>query len=355
MPSYPELGRHTPPPPPYSSNQRNCGNDTTTLEASQRSDPPPPPPPTSYRTPEKQFSVPSTCEFEKTVASSHSYLGHNDVALPTPTVLFQDAATQSLNAGQPIEDHGRNQYRDSIRFGLPVEPKLASGSHGHPLRHFDGSLLECGSEPLPHHGTVYAHDLGTRPEYDAFTSQSTRTVSSIQGLPFDATQTPLYGVAVDDWQPMPICRRYSSTIVPPVAYSNGPNAATPVGPLGTVYPPSTRLSQWAVAGPPTLTTTSTATIAPSLHHSAPPAQLTKHHMSQGHDQWRRFSRFNQRRSSVSVRYEPYKRRQSSIAPENAEQLRLAGEADKELVKEMEEGSDIGKEGRGKEGQGEHKD
>ena len=352
MPFYPELGRHTPPPPPYSSGQRNCNNALSAPETSQRSDPPPPPPPSLYSTQGKECRVPSTCELEQTVTWVGPYLHPSSVAIPAPPVLSQVATAQPLNTGQPIEYHARDRYRESILFGIPVEPNLVPGSHGHPLRPFDGLSLESRSEPVPHQSLVYDQGAGPRPEYDAFTSQSPRTISSSQSFTSNATQSPPYDVAVDDQQPLPTFRRYSSITIPALAYPNGLDAPALVNPSGTTYPPSTLPSQQTMDRRPMLTAVSTATALPKGSHQAPPARLTgpsNDRTFQGHEKSRRVSQPSHRRPSGSVRYEPYKRRQSSIAVENTEPVRLLGQADNEAAKESWADSDVEMDGRGEAG------
>ena len=348
MPSYPELGRHTPPPPPYSSGQRNSNNAISAFETSQRSDPPPPPPPSLYSTQGKECRVPSTCELEQTVTWVGPYLHHSSVAIPAPPVLSQVATAQPLNSGQPIEYHTRDRYRESILFGIPVEPNLVLGSHGHPLRPFDGLSLESRSESVPHQSLVYDHGAGPRPEHDAFTSQSPRTISSSQSFTSNTTQSPPYGVAVDDPQPLPTFRRYSSTTIPALAYPNGLDAPALVNPSGTTYPPSTLPPQQTMDRHPTLTAVSTATAIPRGPHHASPARLTgpsNDRTSQGHEKWRRVSQSNRRRPSVSVRFEPYKRRQPSVAVENTEQVRLGGQGGTEAARETRADSDVEMDGR----------
>ena len=357
MPFYPELGRHTPPPPPYSSGQRNCSKAITTFEASQRSDPPPPPPPTLYSTQGKECRVPSTREREQTVTSSDPYLRHSSVAIPAPPALPQFAAAQSLNPGQPNEYHTRNQNRESIRFGMPVEPNLAPGSHGHPLRSFAGLPLESTSEPVPHQSLVYDQGAEFRPDYYSSATQSLNTSFLSQNVTPYANQTAAYGLAADDRQPLPTFRGYSSTTIPSLAYPNGLDVPIPVDPPGAMYLLSTLPSQQAVARRPTLTAVTTANALPQGRHLASPSRpygpnndLT----SRGSEKWRRVSQSNHRRPSVSVRFEPYKRRQSSAASENTEQLRLAGEVDKEAAKEDRADSDVSMDGRVEEAEGERK-
>ena len=343
MPFYPELGRHTPPPPPYSSGQRNCSNAIATTGASQRSDPPPPPPPTLYSTQRKECRVPSTCELEQTVASGDPYLRHSSVAIPPPAVPFQVAAAQYPSPGQPFEHHGRDQYSESILFGIPVEPNLVSSSLGHPLRPFDGLSLESRSEPVPHQSLIYDQGAGTRSEHDTFTSQSPSTVSPSQHFNYFATQLPPHGLAVDDRQPVPAYRRYPSITIPSLAYPNGLDAPASINPSGTIYPPSTFPSQQATEKHPTLTTVSSATAVPRGPHHASPALPTSpitDRTSQGHEKQRRVSQSNHRRPSVSARFEPYKRRQSNVTGENTAQLRLAGEVDNEPAKERRADSDV---------------
>ena len=353
MPFYPELGRHTPPPPPYSSSQRNGSNVITTLEASQRLNPPPPPPPTLYSRQNKEFRVPSPCELEPTVAPRVPYVSNSSVAMPAPPVLFQGAATQPLNPGQTVDYPAGNQYRESIRFGIPVEPNPVSGSRGHPLRHFHGSSSEGRSDPLSHRSIVHDHGIVMKSEYDAFTSQSARTVSSSQGESSDAIKTSPYGLTVDDRQPLPILRRYSTTTVPALSYPNRLDAVDAVD----IYPPSAVASRQTVARRPTLTAVSTATTTSSYHHDASPVEhygTSKDHTAQGHEEWRRVSRYNARRPSASIRYEPYKRRQSTIAGENVEQSRVTGGADRDPVKDLRADSDVEIEERGRKGEGGHK-
>ena len=55
-----------------------------------------------------------------------------------------------------------------------------------------------------------------------------------------------------------------------------------------------------------------------------------------------------------MRYDPYKKRQASIAGEKAEQLRLAGMVENELAKETRADSDAETEERERKGEGEHK-
>ena len=351
MPFYPELGRHTPPPPPYSSGQRNCSNAIATSGDSQRSDPPPPPPPTLYSPRRKECSVTSTCELEQTVASGDPFIRHSSVAIPAPPALFQAAAAQYPSPGQPFEHHARDQYSESILFGIPVEPNLVPGSLGHPLRPFDGLSLESRSEPVPHQSLIYDQGAGPRPKYDTFTSQSPSTVSSSPNFTYYATQTPPLGVAVDDRQPLPTFGRYSSITIPSLAYPNGLDAPASINPSGTMYPPSTLPSQPTIERHPTLTAVSSATVLPrGPHHASPalPTSPTTDRTSQGHEKQRRVSQSIHRRPSVSARFEPYKRRQSNVAGENTAQLRLAGEADKGAVKEPRADSDVEMDGLGEE-------
>ena len=357
MPFYPELGRHTPPPPPYSSGQRNCSNAITTFEASQRSGPPPPPPPTLYSTQGKGCRVPSTWEREQTVTSSDAYLRHSSVAIPAPPVLPQSAAAQPLNPGQPNGYYTRNQHRDSIRFGMPVEPSLVSGSHGNPLRSFDRLPLESRGEPVPHQSLVYDQSAEFRPDYYSSATQSLNTSFLGQNVTSHANQTATYGLAVDDRQPLPTFMGYSSTTIPSLAYPNGLDVPIPVDPSGAMYLLSTLPSQQAVARRPTLTAVTSANALPQGHHHASPSRPTgpsNDLTSQGPEKWRRVSQSNPRRPSASVRFEPYKRRQSSIAGENTERLRLAGEADKDGAKEDRADSDVSMDGREEEAEGERK-
>ena len=356
MPFYPELGRHTPPPPPYSSGQRNCSNVITTSEALQRSDPPPPPPPSLYNTPPKECRVPSTCELEQTVTLVDPYLGHNSIAIPAPPVLFQVAAAQPPNPGQPLEYHARNQYCESILFGIPVEPNLVPGSRGHPLRPFDGLSLESRSESIPYQNLVHDQGADPRPEYHT-SAQPLCTSTLEQNVTYYATQNPPHSLAVDDPQPLPAYRRYPSTTIPSLAYPNGFHPPASVEPSGAMYSQSTLPPQQTIGRPPTLTAVSTATMLPRGPHHAPsarPPDPSNDRTLQGHEKWRRVSQFNHRRPSVSVRFEPYKRRQSSATVENTEQVRLAGEADKEVVKENRAYSDVEMDERGEEAEAERK-
>ena len=348
MPSYPELGRHTPPPPPYSSSQRNCSNAVTTWEASQ-SNPPPPPPPSLHSTQGKEFSLPSPRELEQAVASDDPYLRHSSNAVPAQAVPFQ------LAAAQPIEYQTRNQYREFIRFGIPVEPKLGHGPHGHSLPPFDSLSIGSRSEPVPHQSLVHDQGAERRPDYYTSATQTLNTPSLGPNVTSYATQYTPHALAVDDRQPLPPFRGYSSTTIPSLAYPNGLDFPAPVNSSGNMYPPSTLPSQQTIDRRSTLTAVSTTTTTPKAHPHAAPTQPTtspNERTSQGPEHWRRVSQSNRRRPSVSVRFEPYRRRQSSIGGENTEHLRHTGEADKEPAKGIRVDSDLEIEQRGRQEEGE---
>ena len=357
MPSYPELGRHTPPPPPYSSGQRNRSNTIARLESSRRSDPPPPPPPSLNSTQRKECMVPSTSELEQTAASGDPYSRRNSITTSAPPVNPQFPALQPLNPGQPVEYQARNQYCEFIRFGIPVEPQLVPGSRGHPLGPFDRLSMESKSEPVPHQSLVHdqSAERRRRPDINASATQSLGTSSLEQNVTSYATQTLPYGAAIDDRQPPPPFRNYPCTIIPSLGYPNGLDAPIPVESWGTVYPPTPLPSQQTIERRATLAAASTATAQPKSRHHASPARPTgrsNNPTMQGHDKWRRVSQANHRRPSVGVRFEPYKRRQSGAAGESTAGSRLGGEADKEPVKETRADSDVEMEERRGEGEGE---
>ena len=356
MPSYPELGRHTPPPPPYSSSQRNGSKSTKTSEAPQQSNPPPPPPPSLYSTQGKECRMPSPRELEQAVLSDDPYLRHSSVTTPAPPVPFQVAAVQPLNPVQPIEYQTRNQYCEFIRFGIPVEPKLVHGSRGHQLPPFDSLSIESRSGPVPDQDLVHNQGAERRPDYYTSANQSLNPPPLGQNVTSYATQYTPYALAIDDRQPLPTFRSYSSTNIPSLAYPNGLDPPASVNPFGNMYPPSILPPQQTIERRPTLTAVSTATTTPKSHPYAAPTQLTSpsnSRTSQGSEHWRRVSQSSRRRPSVSVRFEPYKRRQSSIAGESIEQWRHAGEADKEAGKEIRVDSDVEIEQSGKQEEGEH--
>ena len=99
--------------------------------------------------------------------------------------------------------------------------------------------------------------------------------------------------------------------------------------------------------------------APRHHHHAPPARLTTDHPSQG----RRVAQPNPRRPSVSARFEPYKRRQSSIAVDEtaASQSRPGSQVGKEAAATAKENlhhgtdSDVETDRRGEEEEEEEKE
>lgn len=348
MPSYPELGRHTPPPPPYSLEQRNCSNTIATFEALRSSDPPPPPPPLLNSTQGKEFRMPSPSELEQEVPSSDPYLRHNRLSTPAPPVHSQVSAAQRPNPGQPVEYHARNQYCEFIRFGIPVEPKLVPGSRGHPMRPFDGLSLERSSEPVPHQRLpgCYASPI-----------QSVSTSSLGKNLTSDATQTPFYGPAVDDDQLLPSYSRHSSINTPSIANPNGLDALALVSQSETIHRSSSLPSQKTPGRRPTLTTASTTTSTPKGRHQASPARptgLSNDHPPQGSEKWRRVSQSSHRKASVSVRFDPYKRRQSSVASEKTEKLGRGSQNGKEAAKETRPDGDVEMEERRGEGERKHK-
>ena len=343
MPSYPELGRHTPPPPPYSSAQRNVSNTIATVEASLRSDPPPPPPPSLHSTRGTERSVPSDWMLEQTVAVEDNCLRHSSVNKPAPPVSFQLTSTQIPNSGQPIVYHARNHYREPISFAMPVEPNLVLDSHGRPIRSFEGLSSETRNDPAPHQRFVHDQGAERRSDHYPLATQSLNPSSLDRTVTSYATQPPPYALFVDDQQPRPISRSYPRTTIPSLAYATGLDAPASMDPSRTTYPPSTLPSPQAVTRRPPSSTVSTATTTPMGHHYAPaprPVGPPSDRTSQGQEQWRRASQSNHRRSSVSVRFEPYKRRQSSIAVENAEAARLAGVAHKEPAKGTWTDSDV---------------
>ena len=353
MPSYPELGRHTPPPPPYSSAQRNCSNAVATCETSQRSDPPPPPPPSFNSTPRKECKIPSHWTLEQTGKLDNPSLCDSSVNKLAPAWSFQFAPAQPSNSGQAIVYHARNHYREPIRFGMPVEPNLVLDSHGRPIRPLGGSLFEERSEPVFHRSVRHDQGVEYRPDYHTTATQSPNPSSLSQIVTSSATQHPPYALSIEDQQALPISRNNPRTTIPSLAYATGLDAPASVDPSRTTYPPSTLPSPQAVTRRPNLSAVSTATTTPMAHrHLASPIRSTgpsNDATSQGHEQWRRASQPNHRRTSVSVRFEPYKRRQSSIAVDNAEASRLAAEAHKEAARGNPTNSDVEMEEGGREG------
>ena len=358
MPFYPELGRHTPPPPPYSSAQRNSRNAITMAEASPRKDPPPPPPPSVNGTPTKECRVPSHWALEATVAVNDPSIRDSIVTIPTPPLSFQLAPAEHSNPSQPIVYHASNHYPESVRFGMPVEPNLVHGSHDHPLRPLDGLSSETRTGPALHQRLVQEQAAKRRPGYHTSATQTFNTSGLGRIVSPHATQPPLYALAVNDRQPLPPFRSYAGTTIPSLADPIELDPTGSVNPSGTRYPQSTPPSQQAVMRGPTSSAVSPAIATPRAHHHVSlsrPTRSPNDGSSPKHEQGRRLSQTNPRRTSVSVRFEPYKRRQSSIAVENTETSRLTTVARKEPARVTRADSDVETEERGKGGRKHYED
>lgn len=378
MPFYLELGRHTPPPPPYSLGQRNRDSTKSANEASQRSDPPPPPPYLNSA-PETECTIPSIYELEQTMAWDESKSSHNGNAFSLPPMPFQVSAAQTSNPGQGLEDYPRNQYCESIRFGIPVEPEIVPGFQGHPFRPLAELPLESGSPSAPQQNLVYNQGTALRPNHDTLNFQSLSTVSSGQNFASCNPQAPPPTLGAVHQQPLPTFRRHSSTNITSLANTMTLDALASFGPSRTMYSPSPLPSQQATERRATLTPLPTSQQSKivgkvsniqtlldvnsdcSGHRKpshwcgndtramtqakgqdyASPARLagpSKHGTSHEGVKGRDVSRSSHRRPSASVRFDPYKRRQPKLA-EQTEQG-SGGMVDLERAKSIQVDSDV---------------
>ena len=378
MPFYQELGRHTPPPPPYSLGQRNSDSTKPANEASQGSDPPPPPPYLNSA-PKTECTIPSIYELEHTVAWDESKSSHNGNAILLPPMPFQVSAAQNSNPGQGLEDYPRNQYCESIRFGIPVEPEIVPGYQGHPFRPLAELPLESGSPSAPQQNFVYNQGTGLRPDHDTLNFQSLSTVSSGQNIAPCAPCAPPHTLAAVNQQPLPTFRRHSSTNITSLANTMTLDALASFGPSRTTHSPSPLPSRQATERRATLTPVPTsqqsktvgnvsdiqsllgvksdssgyrnpsnwcgedtrAMTQPKGHDHASPARLagpSKHGTSQERVRDRHVSHSSHRRPSASVRFDPYKRRQSKVAGQTEQGP--GSVVDKERAKSIQLDSDV---------------
>lgn len=373
MPFYQELGRHTPPPPPYSQDQRKSSSTVSAYNTSQRSDPPPPPPylnSTSITEP----TIPAVHELGQTITPADSNLCQDSNDTQLPIMSYQVSGAQTRGLGQGFGDYPRNQYCESIRFGIPVEPEVIPGVRAHPLRPFDKLPLESRSQSLPHQSFVYNYPLAPR---TASVDASCLTQSPSQTL---ATLNP---------QLLPLFRRHSSTnnntsltntvthdgpasleafpFMPPLYNlpshpGNERRATLPLLPTSqelrsgpkvadvkhSPEPNTGRCRQHDIENPsdnsshhsgyyyiPLATTTTLPSKAPHPHtHPASPAQLSsavpsprsRDFASSIEKQNRRLPLGPHKRLSAPVRFEPYKRRQSKVS-EDGMGSKLGGKGD----------------------------
>ena len=380
MPFYQELGRHTPPPPPYSLGQRDSTNTKSTCEAMKRSDPPPPPPSLSS-TPKADRKIPPINELGRTRASDDSYLLRNGNAIPLPPVPFQRPAEQTLNAEQHSQDYAMIQYYESIRYGVPVEPKLAPGFRGGPLRPSNILALDSGSHSAPQQN--FNQGTGLRSDHETYASQSPRTLSLGHNLNSCATQPLPHALVIVNQQPLPTFRRHSSTNITSLTNATTLDAPAHSQASRTLYRPFPVPLQQATEkrATPTMVPTlqvfdaaeatlgvgslldpdkygnshgglSTGSVqsprsaaVPRGQAFASPAQsyyeprpIQDHPTSQGRDRGQHVPYSSHRRPSASLRFEPYKRRQSQAA-EKLEQ-RPGGAVEERHVKSLEMDSDV---------------
>lgn len=342
MPFYQDLGRHTPPPPPYSQDQGNSNSIILAYDASQQSDPPPPPPYLSS-TSKTESPIPSFHELEQTMPPTESNLCHNGNDKPLPLVSYQVSGAQTPGLGQGFGDYPRRQYCESIRFGIPVEPEVIPGIRAHPLRPFDKLPLESSSQSVPHQTIVYNHSLAP--------NMASLNASFV-------TQPPSHASAKRDQQSLPMFRRHSSTnslsltntttydapaslysfgLTPPlfalpsqlggerrvtlpvVSTSQELNTAGRVADVKTLPEPKAICSRHENPND-SYGIYTRATTLPDERHRASPARLvapSRDCASQGSEKRRLGPQVSHRRPSASVRFDPYKRRQSKV-PEETE-------------------------------------
>ena len=289
MPSYPELGRHTPPPPPYSLSRCNSSSNTPASEVFQRSDAPSAPP-SFDKGPEIKHTIPpihGSVQTEKLGGLTTPYYGYTN---QLPVVPLKDYPTPALNQGKAYADYPLDEYARSIRYGKPVEPKLIHGSRGNTLRLFDKVPLESGSQSVPHQTFTYNQGGELGPNCDTLAPQSQRTVSLRHNVTPYATQFPSHTLLTVDPHSQHMLRRHSST--------NTPNTVPPDTPLL----PSSLSSGYTLANIPS-----------KDRHSVPSARLAvpfTDRASQDHEIWPQGSHFSNRRPSATIRFDPYRRRQS---------------------------------------------
>lgn len=337
MPFYQELGRHTPPLPPYFQGQRNSSSAVSAYDASQRSDPPPPPPYLNS-TSKTESTIPPIHELESTVASGNSNLCQNGNDTTLPLVSYQVSGAQTPGLGQGFGDCPRNQYCESIRFGIPVEPEVIPGIRAHPLRPFE---LESSSQSVPHQSFVYNHSLAPN-------------VASLNAS--SVTQPPFHASITIDQQSLLMFRRHSSTnnlshskmtthdapasleafpLTPPLfalpSQQGGERRATlPLLPTSQELDKVRKVADAKCLPEPKAISSrheypndsyggyTRATTLPNEHHPASPARLTtpsRDCASQGSEKRRLGPQVSHRRPSASVRFDPYKRRQSKVPDE----------------------------------------
>lgn len=306
---------------------------------------------------------------------TESNLCHNGIDMSLPLVSYQVSGAQTPGLGPGFGDYPRNQYCESIRFGIPVEPKVIPGDRAHPLRPFEKLPLESRSQSMPRQSLMYNYSLAP-------------TTASLNAS--CVTQPPSHTSASVDQHLLPVFRRHSSTnnsslthtmthdgpasleafpftpplyalpsqlggerraTLPMVPTSQELNSGGKVADIKNLPEPKARGSRHEIPND-SYGGYTRATTLPSDPHPASLARLIAHPRdcaSQGPEKRRLGPQVSShRRPSISARFDPYKRRQSRV-PEETEKRpegvvnEIGGRSQRQVDSdvEMEEGGEEG--------------
>ena len=274
-----------------------------------------------------------------------------------PPIRSQRPTMQTLSTGNDFAERRRGEC---ILSGMPVEPELILGFHGRPFRPLENVSLESGTHSTPP-SFAFNQSIKSGPDRDVLISQSSSTVPSMVPLSLNssvASQPPPQTLVTVVQEPLYTQRRESwmesaaSTII------MADQAPASFEPFGCTYPLSalpfqqapakcamlTALASWQdvdtaeeATGVKTLLdeerkegsyedTSDWAGIVPraatgpesddftylagfGYEGGLPNVCTTSQERGKGH----RVEHSSRRRSSVSVRFAPYKRRRSKAA------------------------------------------